>query len=82
MRTSRWHLKLVVAAALLAAYGCGDGGPPSVEFRELVSHPDAHNGKTVCPEGTYAGGFEVSALGESTYQRGSAVYLTEPAVWI
>lgn len=53
-----------------------------VEFRDLVSNPQRYDGKSLCTNGVYVSGFEASALGASTYQRGSAVYLTEPAIWV
>lgn len=53
-----------------------------IEFSDLVSNPHNYHGKNICAEGAYLLGFEVSALGASTYQQGSAVYLTEPVIWI
>jgi hypothetical protein len=56
--------------------------PQSIDFDELVAHPQRYSGSEVCTEGIYATGFETSALGASTYEVGEAVYLTEPTIWI
>jgi hypothetical protein len=75
---------LLLAAFLLiiSINGCSQGHGKMIEFGDLVSNPQKSQGKNICTEGVYVSGFEVSALGSSTYQRGSAVYLTEPAIWI
>ena len=79
-------LWLAAVLLIILTNGCGQGGPANrskaVEFGELVSNPQKYHGKDVCTEGVYVSAFEISALGASTYQRGSAVYLTEPAIWI
>ena len=53
-----------------------------VEFSELTSHPAEYDGRNICTEGVYAHAFECNALAESTYRKGAAVYLTQPAIWI
>jgi hypothetical protein len=74
----------LLAAFLLINFinGCGQGHGKMIEFSDLVSNPQKYQGKNICTEGVYISGFEASALGASTYQRGSAVYLTEPTIWI
>lgn len=53
-----------------------------VPLEELFANPERYSGRTVRTEGIYVSGFEASGLGTSTYNRGDAVYLTEPAIWV
>jgi hypothetical protein len=53
-----------------------------VTLEELFANPERYNGRTVRTEGICVSGFEVSGLGASTYNRGDAVSLTEPAIWV
>ena len=75
---------LLLLVALLSGCGRGITGDAEtfVEFGELVAAPQRYHGRQICTAGVYVLGFETSALGASTYQRGSAIYLTEPAVWV
>jgi hypothetical protein len=81
---------LAVAAGLLmlSIGGCARSGvvgitsAKSIDFETLVSRPQAYAGRRICTEGIYASGFEISAMGSSTYQRGEAIYLAEPTIWI
>jgi hypothetical protein len=83
-----WKESMAVALLLLVAVlsGCGrgitGGDGTFVEFGELVATPQRYHGRQICTAGVYVLGFETSALGASTYQRGSAIYLTEPAIWV
>lgn len=81
---------LAVAGGLLmlSIGGCtgtsaaGSTSAAAIDFETPVSRPQAYAGRRICAEGIYASGFEISALGRSTYQRGDAIYLTEPTIWI
>jgi hypothetical protein len=83
-----WKEPMAVALLLLVAVlsGCGRGTTGDaerfVEFAELVANGQSYHGRQICTAGVYVLGFETSALGASTYQRGSAIYLTEPAIWV
>jgi hypothetical protein len=74
---------LATLAVMLVIAGCGSGTRAKhVSFADLVANPDGYRGREICTEGVYASGFEVSALGASTYQENASVYLTAPAIWI
>lgn len=57
------------------------GSSENVLFSELISNSQKYNGKRVCTEGVHVSAFESDAIGESTYQEGEAMYLTEPTIW-
>jgi hypothetical protein len=57
-------------------------GARTLEFEELVAHPQRYHGSEICTAGIYASGFETTALGASTYEVDGAVYLSQPAIWI
>jgi hypothetical protein len=76
---------LLLLAALLI--GCdhdtmGGNDEGFVDFGELVAAPQRYHGRQICTAGAYALGFETSALGASTYRRGTAYYLVDPAIWV
>jgi hypothetical protein len=77
---------LVSAVLVLAGLGaCGPAGgqrPAFVAFRVLTASPDGYAGAWVCTEGMHVSGFEVSALGSSTYEEAGAIRLTEPVIWL
>jgi hypothetical protein len=73
---------LIVTGPLLTLLinGCVRG--MEVDIDDLLSSPQSYQGEEICTEAVYASGFEINALGASTYQRGDAVYLTEPVIWL
>jgi len=83
-----WKERLVITLLLFMALlsGCGRDTTVDaerfVDFGELVTNPQSYHGRQICTAGVYILGFETSALGASTYQRGSAIYITEPAIWV
>jgi hypothetical protein len=83
-----WKGLMSIALLLVVALqsGCGrdttGDAEKFVEFGELVTNAQSYHGRQICTAGVYVLGFETSALGASTYQRGSAIYLTEPSVWV
>jgi hypothetical protein len=72
----------IVTAILLALLVNGCLQTMEVDISDLLSNPERYQGREICTEGVYVSGFEVSALGASTYQVGGAVHLAEPAIWI
>lgn len=75
--------ELLVAVGLILTLlisGCVRSMESDID--DLLSSPQSYQGEEICTEGVYASGFEINALGASTYQRGDAVYLTEPAIWL
>ena len=74
-------LGLLLAILPAACAPAGPGAAP-VDFEQLVTEPARFDGRLVCTQGVYVSGFEASALGASTTQRGGLRYLTEPAIWI
>lgn len=83
-----WKGLLSIALLLLVALlsGCGRDTTGDterfVDFDELVTNPQSYHGRQICTAGVYVLGFETCALGASTHQEGSAIYLTEPSVWV
>ena len=87
-------LLLVISVLLLIAttFGlnnCNKGGGTDtptdiayVEFKELVEHPEAYDGKIIRTEGTYLNAFEASALAASTYEYNGRTFLSDPIIWI
>ena len=77
-------MAFLLLLALLSGCGRGNTGDTErfVDFDELVTNAQSYHGQQLCTAGVHVLGFETSALGASTYRRGTAVYLTEPAVWI
>lgn len=82
----QWLLRISIFVVALLFCGCTQkGDTENLEFvaiDELISHPEKYDGKSVCTEAIYASGFETNVIGASTYQKGSAVYITEPAIWV
>ena len=83
-----WKGRVAILLLLLIALlsGCGrwtTGDAESfVDFAELVANPQRYHGRQICTDGVYVVGFETSALGASTSQSESAIYLTQPAIWV
>ena len=73
---------LIVIGLLLTLLINGCVRTMDVDIDDLLSSPQSYQGEEICTEGVYASGFEINALGASTYQRGDAVYLTEPVIWL
>ena len=84
MWKGRVAILLLLLIALLSGCGRGTTGDAGrfVDFGELLTNAERYHGHQICTAGVYVLGFETSALGASTYQRGSAIYLTEPAIWV
>ena len=78
----QWALSALLLAILLAACAPAGHYAAPVRFESLVTDPARFDGRLVCTQGVYVSGFESSALGASTTQRGGLRYLTEPAIWI
>lgn len=61
-------------------------GPPVLSVYELLANPQAYNNKNVKVHGVLVSGFEVTALGQGTYEkRGDINFITgikQPAVWV
>lgn len=57
-------------------------GPAFVALKALTASPDDYAGMWVCTEGVHVSGFEVSALGSSTYEEDGAIQLTDPVIWL
>jgi len=73
---------LIVIGLLLTLLINGCARSMEVDIDDLLSSPQSYQGEEICTEGVYASGLEINALGASTYQRGDAVYLTEPVIWL
>lgn len=73
---------LILVTLLLAPLINCCGQRVNVRFDDLVSNPQDYQGQYVCTEGIRATGFEIDGLGPGTQRHGTAIYLTEPVVWL
>ena len=78
------NTRILLLMILLSLAGCQSAPDVVVDipFETLVTDSASYTGKQICTEGIYLSGFEISALGESTYERDGFPYLTEPVMWI
>ncbi len=77
-------MKVLLLSALLLACGGSDGGSCAdlIAFERLVASPQHFMGQYVCTRGIHVDGFEVSALGASTYEKDGYPQLVEPVIWL